>query len=126
MTYIIGQKSDVAHIGHLKFWAERGLVHVEDSRDNSYESITTKVALGRVEGLNEFKPGIDGTESRSERKWVYEERTKTQDFIEEMLKIIRKAKEQGEPNDPRASRALKASRPTSVLMPTVVDATVFD
>jgi len=107
----------VVHIGTVRYWAERGLIHAEDSVDNSYHTIPVKEMLLRIKAINDFRPGIDGTEDKITKKWVYEQRQKIQKQVEQMLEIVRKAQAQGMPGDPTASHALRAARPTTVVMP---------
>jgi hypothetical protein len=77
----------------VRYWAERGLVHWEDSKDNSYGSMPWQDAAHRVLALSEMihnsrKKGLYGDEIR-----------KTQKFIEEMEPVIRQARRQGGPLD---------------------------
>ena len=116
-VHIIGHGSDVVRCGPLRLWAERGLIHVEDSRDNGYQTMPVKDALFRIKALNEFRPGIDGTEDKLTKKWVYGTRQQLQKLVEEMVELVRKAQAQGMPTDPTASHALRAARPTTVVMP---------
>ena len=115
-VHILGQ-TDVAKYEYLRVWAERGLIHMEDSRDNSFETISVTEALIRARALNDMRPGLDGTESKAERHAVYEQREKIQLFVEHLLTIVRKAQEQGMPDDPSARQSLKAKRPKSILIP---------
>jgi hypothetical protein len=40
-----------------------------------------------------------------------------QNFLDQMLVVIQKAKEQGEPDNPQARRELARRRPTTLVMP---------
>ena len=77
----------------VRYWAERGLVHWEDAKDNSYGSMVWQEASLRVLALSEMvhnsrQHGLYGDEIRI-----------TQRFIEEMVPVIEQAKEQGGPLD---------------------------
>jgi len=110
MVYILGQQHGVVNHGPLKMWADRGLVHIEDSRDNSYETHEVKEMLARIAAISDMmKHPIDGTESSKERKAIHEERVRQQDLIDSMIPVIRKAQEQGMPGDKTAINALKAA-----------------
>lgn len=115
--HIITHGKGVVRCGPLRFWAERGLIHCEDSRDNSYEVIKVRDMLLRLNAHNEMRPGIDGTEDPITKKWVYEFRSHIQTMIEQMLELCRKAQEQGMPDDPTARNSLKARRPSTVVVP---------
>jgi hypothetical protein len=118
MTHIIGDKHDVVTVGYLKFWAERGLIHVEDARDNSYETISIKEVLFRMKAISDMlKHPVTGTESPGERALMYEEREKQQRMLDGLIEVVRKAQVQGSPDDKSAAHALKAARPKSVRMP---------
>lgn len=110
MVHILGGH-DVAILGPLRFWSDRGLVHVEDSRDNSYETLTVRDVLLRAKGINDMignssDPGV-----------FYKTIKCTQDFLDRLLEVCRKAREQGMPTDPSAARDLARRRPTTVSMP---------
>lgn len=118
MTHIIGANHNVANVGYLKFWAERGLVHVEDARDNSYATVSAKEILLRMRAINDMlKHPVTGNESPEERALIYEEREKQQNMLDAMVEVVRKAREQGTPDDKTATHALKAARPKSVRVP---------
>lgn len=116
--YLLGSaRVSVARLGRLRVWAERGLVHIEDASDNSYDSVTWQEALQRVKGLNDMQLRFDGTESAELRARMFEEREKVQSFVDQMLVVIQKAKEQGSPDDPSATHALLNARPKRFVMP---------
>lgn len=108
MTHIIGSQHDVAKHGNLRVWAERGLVRIEDARDNSYETITVDEAKERI------KAQVDIL-----RSTYYDKHGKQQlrMFIDQLLHVLQKATEQGMPSDPQASKDLKNRRAKSFVMP---------
>jgi hypothetical protein len=101
-------------------WAERGLIHIEDSRDNSYEAIAVKECLERLNGLNEMigRSKKGGMASRSNSFTNYmDEITDIQRMIDDTIDICRKAREQGMPTDASARRDLKRRQKTQVSIP---------
>jgi hypothetical protein len=98
----IGGTYVLARIGTVRFWAERGLVHWEDAKDNSYGSISARDAFERIVALRVMldKPSEDKDIPR-----FRDYRNETQTYIEDMLKVIRLAREQGTPTDPTAKHA---------------------
>lgn len=111
--YVIGNK-DVAHTKDCRFWAERGLIHCEDSRDNSYQSYSVRTVLERINALNEMVGN-----SRADRKgFMFEDQIRDlQNFIDTMAALCKKAQEQGQPMDESARRDLVRRMPKTVVMP---------
>lgn len=102
---------NVVRYKNLRFWPERGLIHVEDSRNNSYKSMSIREALFRVQALN------DMVKASTQETDYYDEITAQQSFIEDILRIVKVAQEQGSPDDPSAVRDLARRRPTSIVVP---------
>jgi hypothetical protein len=120
--YIIGERHDVVRHGPLRFWAERGLVHIEDSRDNSFETNSVAEMLVKMNAISDMlRRPVTGLDSPAERDEVYRERERLQTLLEGLLNVVRKAREQGMPTDPSAAASLKAARPKTVAVPRVVD-----
>lgn len=121
VTFIGGKhvlnEDDVCIFGPLRFWAERGLIHIEDSRDNSYESVSMRTALHRVSAISEMLGNSSKRELYSEDQFDQANRVRHQQMIERMLRIFEKAKIQGMPSDPSARRDLVRRRPVSVVVP---------
>ncbi len=86
-----------------RFWAENGMIRVEDARDNSYKSLTCRQALLHLAGLNDMLRA-----SRRDTDY-YDEIMAMRTFVEEMEGVIKKAQVQGSPDDPTAVRD-KANR----------------
>lgn len=102
-----------AHIGTLRFWAERGLVHCEDSRDNSYESVSVRTFLERARGLSDM---IGRSTVKRDTGADASLRENVQRFLDEAVEVARKAQEQGMPTDRTAVNDLKARRPKTLVM----------
>jgi len=111
--YLLGN-TDVAHYEHLRFWAERGLIHMEDARDNSYKIFTVRTILHRIRALNDML----GNTRAGRQGFMHEDKVRTiQDFIDRMTDLCKKAQEQGMPEDPSARRDLVRRRPKTVVWP---------
>lgn len=116
--YIMGQHK-VARLGPIRMWAENGLVHTEDERDNSFTSMSWQEALERANAISEYgmdrlRKGHRSTKGSDLWWWSLERDTK---FVEEVIDIIRQAREQGAPDDPSMVRARTRSLPTSASIP---------
>lgn len=96
----------------LRVWAERGLVHMEDSRDNSYQVMPVEKALQHLNGINTMIGN-----SIHETHLYRDEVEMHQRFIERCVDVFRKAREQGSPNDPSAVRDNNARRKKMFVMP---------
>lgn len=100
----------------LRLWAEEGLVCWEDSKEKSqFGSMTWQDAALRVVALSDMvaRPTEGGYAS---------ERQQIQRFICEMEKIIRKAKDQGGPDDIHdKAEEMRRRRPKSVVVPQIVE-----
>jgi hypothetical protein len=93
----------------LEFWAERGLIHVFDFRNNPYEPDYTKrtvrdwllLADRESEGLKRMK--------------YSDEREERQNFIENIVRVCNDAKRQGRPDDPKTWDHIRKMRDKRVL-----------
>jgi hypothetical protein len=113
--HILNGFHDVVRLGALRIWAERGLIHIEDSRDNSYNSIPVRAALHRIKAINDML-GNRRT-AHTEDNFDEAKRKELRDFVDAMVPVIRKAQEQGMPDDHTAKNALKNRRPITVVVP---------
>ena len=97
----------------LRYWAADGLVHVEDARDNSYEALSIRSFLQRVSAISDMLGNSRG-ELRACGVMHLDEFDRCLRFVEEAADLARRAKEQGDPNDPTTAPARRRSRPTHV------------
>lgn len=111
--YILNNKN-VVRLGPLRFWADRGLVHCEDARDNSYETLSTKEILERIQGINDM---IGNTKRKADGLMHADEVREHQNFIDDMVRLCRRAKDQGSPDNPDAVKEAKRRRPATFVMP---------
>jgi hypothetical protein len=92
----------------VRFWAERGLIHCEDSFDNSYDSMSVRSFLQRVKAMNDM---LARSASRSDAGFDVPLREEIQRNIEKATEIASQAQVQGMPQDASARRALVRGRP---------------
>ena len=120
MVHILGHSHDLVIYGPLRIWAERGLIRIEDARDNSFETLDVRETLLRLNGLNEMigrsKRGGKGSRTNSFTKYA-EEIQNLQEMIDNVTEVCWKAREQGMPTDPSAVRDLQRRKATSVSVP---------
>lgn len=108
---------DLVATKFLRFWAERGMIHVEDSRDSSYKVFSVRDCLLRMRALQEMLGNSTQRQMYSEDQFDKEKRAEIQTMVEGMLKLCEIAKEQGMPSDASARRDLVRRRPKSVVVP---------
>ena len=103
----------VVRHGPLRVWAERGLINIEDGRDNSYRTVAVRDFLDRVRAINEMlgKTTDKGIEALHATREYY------QRLVERYVDVCRKAQEQGSPDDPSARRAAQRARARSIAVP---------
>lgn len=116
----------VVQLSWLRMWAERGLIHFEDSRDGGYDVISVRECLARINGLADML--ANSRRQASAREWaeLLQERgkggagVKVEElvrFFEQGEQMCRVAQEQGMPTDPSARADLARRRKTTVSVP---------
>lgn len=108
---------DVVRFGSLRFWSERGLIHIEDANTNGYECISTCTALQRMKAISDMLGNSTKREMYSEDQFDRANRERHLCMLEGMIQILQKAKEQGSPWDPSACRDHVRRRPKSIVVP---------
>lgn len=98
----------------VRYWAERGLIRVEDSLDNSYEVLSVRQFLKHAQALSAM---LGNSSSNKDAGADTHLRAEFQRIIDRSVELARKAQVQGMPDDPSAARALRRSRPVSVVVP---------
>lgn len=77
-----------------KYWAERGLIHRESSDDNSYETMSVREFLQRVNGISDML----GNSKQDLQGFAHADEIERQmRFKEEAAELARRAQEQGMP-----------------------------
>lgn len=119
MVYLLGQDHNVVYFGPrsnpkaVRWWAERGQLHWEDERDNSYAAVGIREFLERLKGINDMIS--NGKKKANEGFMHSDEVERHQRFIEESLELVRIAKEQGDPDDIKV-RKVKAQELKKISM----------
>ena len=60
MSILIGGQHNVVYFGPRsnpkcqRWWADQGLIHVEDSRDNTYDTLGVREFLHRLNAINDM------------------------------------------------------------------------
>ena len=98
----------------VRYWAERGMVHWEDSKDNSYGSMFWQDAAKRVLALSEM------VHNSREKGLMGDEISRVQKFVCDMEPIVKEARAQGGPLDNVAQVAEERRRRRPKIMPMTV------
>lgn len=105
---LIGGQHGVVYFGPRenpkrdRYWAERGLIHIEQGSDgalsteNSYESLSVREFLQRVKAINDMI-GNSKTALAADGFAHADELARQQSFVEEAMELAQKAREQGMP-----------------------------
>jgi DNA-binding transcriptional MerR regulator len=120
VTFVGGRavsSHDVCVFGHLRFWAERGLIHVEDERDNSYKSYSVGTILRRMKGISDMLGNSTDRQKHSHDQLDNVFREKNQAMLDAMVAICAKAQGQGMPSDASARRDKVRRRAKTVVVP---------
>jgi len=99
-----------------RWWADRGLIHVEDARDNTYESMPVRTFLHRLKAVNDMI-GNSKTSLAKEGFAHKDELDRQQRFVEDALELSKIAKEQGEAGTPDAIKDASRRKSLTVVMP---------
>ena len=121
MTVLLGNQHGVVYFGPrsnpkaVRWWAERGQLHWEDSRNNGYGVVSVREFLYRLKAINDM---LSNGKSKDNEGFLHvDERERQMRFIEAGLALVKKAKEQGMPEDPQARKHKLQSLPVTVVMP---------
>jgi hypothetical protein len=109
----------VVRFGAQRWWAERGLIHMESSTDNSYHTYSVRTVLERIRALSDMLG--NRREAWTEDQFDQALRHYHQDFVDAMSQLCQKAREQGEPWDARARRDMARRLPKTVVMSATMD-----
>lgn len=103
----------VAKLNNTLFWAERGLIRAEDEKTGKYEIISVRSFLRRAEALSQMTLNSpvnrDSGPDRHMREII-------QDYLGDVMLIVKQAQEQGMPTDASARRDLVRRRVRTVWM----------
>ncbi len=101
----------------IKYWADGGLVHMENQVTGEYLTMTVFKAALHLKGINDMVGN-----SRSGKGWnTPGEMMAYRNFVDQMIELMQKARQQGMPDDVNHARqkldALKAKRSSRVVVP---------
>ena len=103
----------VVRFGSLRLWSERGLIHCEDGQ-GGYHTIAIPDFFARVSALNDM---VRNSLQQGQGKIYYDALAAHQRFVQAGLELIRRAREQGSPDDPTSRRDLVRRRKRMFVMP---------
>lgn len=96
------------HFKNQEFWAQRGLIHIEDQRDGDYKVLSRAEAAARAISLNAQMPYLEYPDERKELC----------DAVCGLAECVKLAKKQGDPHDPEAAKQVaRSERKLSVFFP---------
>jgi hypothetical protein len=103
MALMLLNQDDVVRFQGHRWWAERGMIHCERLNDGSYESMTVRQALLRLKAINDMVTNSLSDRHATGQKLLYSDEIREhQQFIDKMVGLIKKAQDQGRPDDPKA------------------------
>lgn len=121
---IIGKSDGVVYFGPrsapkaVRWWAEKGRIHFEDSRTGQYNHMSVKDFLERLKAINDLLS--EGRKVENQGFAHPDEIDRQMRFIEQGVELARKAKEQGMPEDPNVRRQKAQELPVSVAVPKLI------
>jgi hypothetical protein len=105
----------------VSWWAELGRIHHQNERTGEYGSLSRRDFLLRLQALNDLNK--NGSSSRS----IYDvsERLRIQRFVEAAIALVRRAQQQGDPDDASVrryrvdneTRPIAMSSPSGLILP---------
>jgi hypothetical protein len=108
----------------VRWWAERGQLHYEDSRDNSYGVVPYAEFLHRLKAINDM---IGNGKSKDNEDFLHaDEVARHMRFVEQGIELAKKAKAQGIPQDPEVRKHKLQALPVSVAMPSCLSSAVIN
>ena len=97
-----------------KYWAERGLIHHEDTVTGEFQTIVMRDWLLRLQGVNDML----GRSKKAAEDFVHgDEFGRNRKFVEEGVALANKAREQGLAGTEEGIKQARARKPVSVVVP---------
>ena len=118
MVHILG-KTDVVFFGPrekpqaVRWWAENGMICYEDSRTGEYDAMIPKEFLLRLNAISDMISNGKTVENQGFMR--RDDLARHVTFLEQGTDLVRKAKAQGNRNDPKVREQLKAARPVTII-----------
>jgi|JI10StandDraft_1071094.scaffolds.fasta_scaffold23427_5 hypothetical protein len=107
----------------VRWWAERGQIHYEDSRNNSYSTMSVKTFLERLKAISDMLGNGKKVENKDFMR--SDEIERHMRFVEEGVQLARQAREQGMPQDPNVRRQKAAEFSKPVFIPSALSKSIF-
>tara|TARA_B100000700_G_scaffold319225_1_gene413971 strand:- start:335 stop:760 length:426 start_codon:yes stop_codon:yes gene_type:complete len=89
----------------LIFWPENGFIYIEDSDDDSFTTCSRREWLARANSFNEDAKRLADISTRAGNEWkkmsAVQERDAMISLVECMVDCAKRAKDQGDPTDPK-------------------------
>jgi hypothetical protein len=101
----------VVYFKGYRWWAERGLIHMENKDTGEYKTFSVKTCLERLRGLNDMV----GNSKQNDGFHMPDEVNEHQRFVDAMLPICQMAREQGMPTDKSMKNSIKRAQKTVVM-----------
>jgi hypothetical protein len=92
-----------------KFWAERGLVHTVNEETGAFSTCSVREWLLRAQALS----------AQASREKFADEREQLITLVENMIKVAKQAKAQGDPHTAAGRDEVRRRAPLRVMMPEV-------
>jgi hypothetical protein len=116
--FAINSTADMVHFSHYRWWADRGLIHWEHKTTGDYGTMPVRMCLIRLRALNDMVENSIPESHEMGPKFFYSDEVSVhQKYIDEMIQLCNRAREQGTPDDPSAARDLKRRRRKVVHIP---------
>jgi hypothetical protein len=94
---------------NTRFWAERGLIHTVDEKTGAYTSCSVREWLLRAQALSQ----------QAWREKYPDEREQIVTLVENMIRVARQAKVQGDPHTRGGLEEARRRMPLRVMMPDI-------
>ena len=111
-TLLIGDPGVVRFRGY-RWWADRGLIHWENQLNGDYNSQSVRVTLLRLKALNDM---ISNSRRSTGGYMLPDQIREMQEYIDQMIELVKKAQYQGMPDDPRVAKQKANDRRVSSRM----------
>lgn len=115
---VVLEPTDVVRFGPLRIWTERGLIHIEDSRDNSYKTVTTRDELFRLQAVNDMLAN-SRRQKGSEDQFDETNCARIRKALEAVIIVCQKARQHGDPFDAarEQNKNLRRRTPRTLVTP---------
>jgi len=111
---LLNAEPGVVTFRQQRWWAEGGLIHLEEKLTGEQFHMTVREALLRMNAISE----MIGRSSRGDKNRFASEIAEHHDFFEAMVQLCKKAQQQGRPDvASHREQMLNAMAPRSIVVP---------